>query len=238
MLQSAGHNVTALDMAACGINLEPIEKVCSFYNYSKPLLEFLENYPPDQKVILVGHSLGGLNLAYAMEYYPHKIIAAFFVTAYMTDTTHMRSYVIEKSLSGPFPDTRNKTICSPGDQEVAYYFGPAFLKESLYTLSPESDLELELLLERYDSLYLNDLSNKTKPFTQERYGSVPRCFITSQNDSAINITYQKFMIANYPPQPVLQVNNSDHMVMLSQPRNLTNAILQCASYYCSNTTTS
>ncbi|KAL6961511.1 (R)-mandelonitrile lyase [Sarracenia purpurea var. burkii] len=96
MLESAGHNVTALDMAACGINLEHIEKVCSFSNYSAPLLDFLKNSPPGKQYALVRHSLGGMNLAYAMEAYPDKIIFACFVTAYMPDVTHERSYVIEK----------------------------------------------------------------------------------------------------------------------------------------------
>ncbi|KAL6961579.1 (R)-mandelonitrile lyase, partial [Sarracenia purpurea var. burkii] len=95
LLESGGHNVTALDMAASGINLEHIENVLTFRIYNKPLLDFLESLPSHKKVILVGHSFGGVNLAFAMEYYPEKILAAIFVTANMPDTKHKPSYILE-----------------------------------------------------------------------------------------------------------------------------------------------
>lgn len=39
--------------------------------------------PPDERVILVGHSLGGLAVSQAMERFPSKISVAVFVTALM-----------------------------------------------------------------------------------------------------------------------------------------------------------
>jgi len=80
-LRSEGHSVTALDMAACGVNPRQIEKVDSVSEYHKPLITFLASLPPQEKVILVGHSLGGLSVSIAMEKYPQKISVAVFITA-------------------------------------------------------------------------------------------------------------------------------------------------------------
>ncbi|TYH44746.1 hypothetical protein ES332_D11G216800v1 [Gossypium tomentosum] len=45
-LESAGHRVTAVDMAASGINMKAIQGVHSMYEYSKPLLEILASLAP------------------------------------------------------------------------------------------------------------------------------------------------------------------------------------------------
>jgi len=95
-LESAGHKVTALDLAASGINLQKMEDVHTFSQYSEALLQLLATIPPNEKVILVGHSLGGLNIALAMEQFPEKILVGVFLTAFTPDIEHQPSYVLEK----------------------------------------------------------------------------------------------------------------------------------------------
>jgi len=95
-LESAGHKVTVLDLAASGINPRKIEDVHTFSQYSEPLLQLLATIPPNEKVILVGHSLGGLNIALATEKFPEKVAVAVFLTAFTPDIEHQPSYVLEK----------------------------------------------------------------------------------------------------------------------------------------------
>ncbi|KAE7999817.1 hypothetical protein FH972_004212 [Carpinus fangiana] len=95
-LESAGHLVTALDLAASGINMKAIRDVHTLHDYNQPLLDLLASLPPNQKVVLVGHSLGGLNLALAIDKYPEKVAVGVFVTASMPDTTHKASYVLDQ----------------------------------------------------------------------------------------------------------------------------------------------
>jgi len=96
LLEAAGHKVTALDMAASGIDLRKIEELRTLDDYTVPLMEFMECLPQEEKVILVGHSYGGMNLALAMEKYPKKIFVAVYLTAILPDSTHMSSYVLDK----------------------------------------------------------------------------------------------------------------------------------------------
>ncbi|KAI5352355.1 PREDICTED: salicylic acid-binding 2 [Prunus dulcis] len=54
-LESAGHRVTALDLAASRINTKAIQDVHSLAEYSEPLLEFIASLGPEEKVILGEH---------------------------------------------------------------------------------------------------------------------------------------------------------------------------------------
>lgn len=97
LLEANGHQVTSLDLAASGINMKPIQEVHTLCEYSQPLLELLASLPPDESVILVGHSLGGLNLALAMDKFPQKISVSVYLTAFMPDTVHQPSYVLDQA---------------------------------------------------------------------------------------------------------------------------------------------
>lgn len=83
LLQSSGHRVTALDMAASGIHPKQAEELNSISEYYEPLMEFLESLDAEERVILVGHSLGWIGMALAMESFPEKIAAAVFVSTLM-----------------------------------------------------------------------------------------------------------------------------------------------------------
>lgn len=83
LLRSSGHHVTALDLAASGVNPMQPNDLQSISDYFRPLRDFFAALPPHEKVILVGHSLGGLPISQAMEYFPTKISVAVFLTALM-----------------------------------------------------------------------------------------------------------------------------------------------------------
>lgn len=74
-------------MGASGMNPKQASQVCSFSDYYEPLMEFMETVPATEKVILVGHSLGGGPTSVAMERFPHKILVAVFVTANVLSQT-------------------------------------------------------------------------------------------------------------------------------------------------------
>ncbi|KAI7733337.1 hypothetical protein M8C21_028375, partial [Ambrosia artemisiifolia] len=96
LLEAAGHRVSAFDLAASGTNTQSIQDVATLSDYTKPLLDFMATIPPEEKVVLVGHSLGGMNIALAMEKFPEKVSVAVFLTAFMPDSDHKPSYVLDQ----------------------------------------------------------------------------------------------------------------------------------------------
>lgn len=83
LLKSAGHKVSAVDLGASGINPKQLDEIPTFCGYFKPLNDFMAALPPAEKVILVGHSFGGISVSVAMEKFAHNISVAVFVTAFM-----------------------------------------------------------------------------------------------------------------------------------------------------------
>uniref|UniRef100_A0A1J3H7R4 Methylesterase 4 n=3 Tax=Noccaea caerulescens TaxID=107243 RepID=A0A1J3H7R4_NOCCA len=102
MLEAAGHCLTAVDLAASGINMTRLEEIQTLKDYTKPLLEFLSSLGSDEdKVILVAHSMGGIPAALAADIFPRKIAAIVFVTSFMPDTRNPPAYVIDKVHKNP-----------------------------------------------------------------------------------------------------------------------------------------
>lgn len=99
LLKSSGHNVTAIDLAASGIDLQQVSTLRSISDYHRPLMELMTSLAEHEKVILVGHSLGGLAISEAMERFPDKISAAVFVTALMPGPSLSISTLINEVLS-------------------------------------------------------------------------------------------------------------------------------------------
>ncbi|RRT83420.1 hypothetical protein B296_00017725 [Ensete ventricosum] len=83
LLRLAGHRVTTLDLAASGVHPQRLDELESFADYSRPLTELMAAIPPHERVVLVGHSYGGVSLALAMEKFAEKILVAVFATALM-----------------------------------------------------------------------------------------------------------------------------------------------------------
>ncbi|KAG6507668.1 hypothetical protein ZIOFF_033019 [Zingiber officinale] len=78
-LESAGHKVSCLDMLG---HSDPNSILC-IQHYDAPLLDFMSHLNEDEKVVLVGHSAGGLSLTHAMHAFKSKIKLAIFVAATM-----------------------------------------------------------------------------------------------------------------------------------------------------------
>ncbi|KAK7346498.1 hypothetical protein VNO80_21019 [Phaseolus coccineus] len=230
LLESAGHRVTVLDLAASGINMQKIEDVHTFSQYTEPLLQLLATIPPNEKVMLVGHSLGGLNIALAMERFPEKILAGVFVTAFAPDTEHSPSYVLEKYGERTPSSAWMDTEFEPSGNKTSMLFGPKFLANKLYQLSPTQDLELAKTLVRASSLFLEDLSRQKK-FSKKGYGSVPRSYIVCTKDLAITLEYQRWMIQNAAINDVVYIEGANHMVMNSKPRQLLDSLQKIATKY-------
>ncbi|KAK1588372.1 hypothetical protein Q3G72_022585 [Acer saccharum] len=232
-LEAAGHRVTALDLAASGINMKAIQDVHTLYEYTEPLLEILASLPDNEKVILVGHSLGGQNLALAADKFPEKISAAVFFTAFMPDTTHKPSYVMDQYCERIPAENWLDTQFAPYDDDsskssrMTMFFGPKFLTSKLYQLSPIEDLELAKSLIRPGSLFLDDLSKSNK-YTSKGYGKVNRVYIICEEDQGIPKKFQQWMIDNYPVNHVMEIKGADHMGMLSKPKELCDCLSEIA----------
>ncbi|XP_030496272.2 methyl jasmonate esterase 1 [Cannabis sativa] len=233
LLKSTGHNVTAIDLTASGINPIQVNQINgSVVDYNKPLMDFMGTHNIN-KVILVGHSLGGLSISLAMESFPHKISAAVFVSASMPglNLTFLNIFQEFSRRSGSFLDSKFIFGNGPNNPATALVFGPNYLATKMYQLSPPEDLVLAGSLMRAWPLFNNELVMKQVKLSKERYGSVDRVFIVCDQDLTADESFQRWMIERNPPHQVKLINGTDHMVMISKPLNLFTHLLEIAETY-------
>ncbi|XP_038887453.1 methylesterase 3-like [Benincasa hispida] len=119
----------------------------------------------------------------------------------------------------------------PNRPPTAFVFGPRFLASKVYQLSPPEDLTLATLLMRPVSLFgEKDITDELK-LSEKNYGSVKRVFVMSEKDLVGNRDFQRWMIEKNPPDRVVEIEGSDHMVMMSKPLELWAHLELIAQYY-------
>ncbi|KAJ9177199.1 hypothetical protein P3X46_012438 [Hevea brasiliensis] len=230
LLKSAGYSVTALDMAASGVHPKQVHELHSFLDYFEPLMEFMESLPPEERVVLVGHSMGGIGVSVAIEKFPEKISAGVFVAAAMPGPDFDYKTIAQKYPKESFSPMDSKYIYDngPNNPPTATVIGPNFMASKFYHFSSPENLVLATLLVRPYPLF-SDLAihNEILP-TKERYGSVHRVYIVCDQE---NDVFQRLMIENNPPDEVKVIPDSDHMVMFSKPHDLCSSLMEIGDKY-------
>ncbi|KAJ4817266.1 hypothetical protein LUZ62_029832 [Rhynchospora pubera] len=235
LLQQAGHHVTAVDLAACGIHPSRLDDLRSFTDYAEPLLQTMVSIPPGEKVILVGHSFGGLSVSLAMERFPEKISVAVFAAAVMPCVEDPKLFISKVYFSNGLPrevfmDSKIKEKQDNPNQLPSIEFGPEYMSNRLYQNCPVEDLELAMLLVRPGTDFSDDPIYE-KMITKEKYGSVPRVYIICQDDLLVPKQFKKLMIEKSPGTELVEITGADHMVMLSKPTELFGVLQEIAKKY-------
>ncbi|CAI9758780.1 unnamed protein product [Fraxinus pennsylvanica] len=232
LLRSKGHRVTALDMAAVGVHPKRLEELASFSDYCNPLLEFLAALTSEERVILVGHSLGGLCISLAMERFPQKIEVAVFVSSFML-SPDIDGLAIRKEYLEQLDDMDSQATFGNGVDKppTSFLSGPKYLASRLYQLSPPEDLVLATLLMRPVVSYHGPEFQKEMALSKENYGSVRRVYLICENDNVLKPGFQRKLVEKIPCDEVKMISGADHMAMFSKPQELCSCLQEVAEKY-------
>ncbi|WVZ13143.1 hypothetical protein V8G54_017673 [Vigna mungo] len=236
LLNSAGLQVTSLDMAASGIHPNQVLDITSVSQYVEPLLQFLRSLPPEERVILVGHSFGGLCISLAMEFFPHKIAAAVFLTGWMPGPhlSYLSLFLEFKHRLSLKSNFGSKTVTDANTNDHPKRYMTCDLQNlasNVYQQSPPEDLTLaSSLLRPFPIFDDEDLRENTK-LTEENHGSVGRVYIVCEQDKIMEQDFQLSMVERNPPNEVKVIAGADHMPMLSKPQQLFSYLQEIANIY-------
>ncbi|XP_050206520.1 methyl jasmonate esterase 1-like [Mercurialis annua] len=231
LLKSADYKVTALDMAASGVNPKQVSDLRSFSDYYEPLIEFMASVSSEEKVILVGHSLGGFSISAAMEKFPEKVSVGVFVAAVMPGPD-LGSVTLREEFDkqvDSYMDTQIIFDNGPNNAPTAFLYGPEFLATKLYDLSPAEEVTLATLLSRPMPFYTP--SDQHIVITEEKFGSVPRVYVVCDKDNILKENFQRWMIEQNPPNDVELIAGSDHMVNVCMPQEFCKCLQKIANKY-------
>jgi len=229
MLKQKGHRVVALDLTSNGINrAAPTDQVKSIAHYAEPLLEYISNLGNNEKVTLVGHSLAGCPLSYAMEMYPTKISKAIFVSAFTPRNNQSFLSSANPKSFARLVENGVVVLNMEADSELPTSASLVLdhVKSYLYNESPDEDASLAQSLLTPTPF---PVSVEFLKLSEERYESIRRFYIMLMKDRLFPPEYQEYSIAQNPPEKVFKMHASDHSPFFSQPDQLCNLLIHIAT---------
>ncbi|KAK4416243.1 Salicylic acid-binding protein 2 [Sesamum alatum] len=137
---------------------------------------------------------------------------------------------LERTPPEEWLDTKFLPYGSAEENLTSMLFGPNFISSKLYNLCSPQDVALVNMLLRPSSLLLPDLSNKS-PFSEEGFGSLKRVYIVCPEDKAIPVDFQRWLVGTIGVDQVKEIEDADHMAMLSKPQELCQCLLEIISQY-------
>jgi len=228
LLQNSGHKVTAMDLTGSGLNTVDPNSITSFEDYDRPLLNILSEISLSQKVVLVGHSAGGLSLTHAIHVFGHRIAVAVYVAATMLS----HGFCTDQDVQQGTPDLLNEYEFYHGlgaeDPPTSAMVLRELQQEILYQLSPPEDAALASLLIRPTPLQAIQSASFT--VTSEEFMKVPRVYIKTLQDRVLQLDKQEAMIKMWPPDKVFSLD-TDHSPFFSSPLELHGHLLQIAQLF-------
>ncbi|KAK4339257.1 hypothetical protein RND71_040719 [Anisodus tanguticus] len=220
LLKETGFQVDAIDLTGSGAHSFDSNNITTLSEYVKPLTDFLENLPDGNKIILVGHDIGGACVSYAMELHRSKVSKAVFIAAAMLKIGQSILDMFSMQLgSNDLLQRSQNFIYANGKNHppTAIDFDKSFLKDVMFNETTAKDVELASVLLR--PIPFAPLTEKLS-LSATNYGSIPRFYIKTLDDFAIPVSLQEAMIDSNPPEQVFQMKGSDHSPFLSKPHAL------------------
>ena len=185
------------------------------------------------KVILVGHSAGGMTISAVAERVPNLLravvyLAGFLVPNGMSLLAMLQHETLSSALApGLFvgdPAAIGATRIHAGSTDAAYR---SLLKASFYGDVPESEFERAVSQLHCDES--NAGATAPSEITPGRFGTVPRHYILCTQDRAIPMSGQNHMIASVDAtiggKTLRHTLESSHSPFMSQPASLSKILI-------------
>ncbi|MCO5579932.1 hypothetical protein L7F22_033799 [Adiantum nelumboides] len=229
LLEDTGFITSAIDLAGSGIDSADPNCITSLEMYARPLTSFFDKLPETEKVILVGHDVGGACISFAMESFPKNIAKAIFISAAMIDNGQRAFDVFVPEVAGPDELLRKVQNFNYADKNMqsptSIEFDKARVKELFFNQTPAKDVALATLSLR--PVPFGPLTERIS-ITSEKYGRIPRYYIMTGEDHALTSAMQEKLVELNPPTQVFKMKGGDHAPFFSKPQALHKLLLEIA----------
>jgi len=187
----------------------------------------------DGKVILVGHSAGGMTISAVAEQVPNLLLAVVYLAGFIVPNgMSLLAMLMHETMSSALalglfvgdPVAIGATRINPRSRDKAYR---SLLKASFYADLSESDFADAAAQLHCDESNVGAVA--LSGITPGGFGTVPRHYIRCTQDRAIPVTGQDHMIATVDGtiggKTITHTLDSSHSPFLSQPTNLSRILI-------------
>lgn len=229
-LQRAGCRATALDLASASKDTTDPNSITSFAQYNKPAVDFIASLPDDEKVVLVGQSMGGFTNLEVMENFPEKIALAIFVAAPVTPSgvAYTESPVFDMMFKDTLLGEASRyTFANGADKPPTSVF---FVNTApfLYNGCAHEDIERASTLTKP---FPAQAMGKALSYTKERHGRVPSVFVRGLRDKTVTPPVQDYVVEHSGPFTEVVEIDAGHFAEWSHADEFAKLVLLLADKY-------
>lgn len=208
LMENAGHNVIAVDLPGHGSDRTPPSQI-TMEHYTRHLIQIIQNEPA--KVILVGHSFGGLVISQTAELIPNKIESLVYVAALLPENGQTFMGLNEKNSDAlPLPLT---VVQDMGYMKIDVNG----IRDNFYGETSEEDYLFAQKMHGEEPLipFVTPVT-----LTEQKFGRIKRYYIETLKDKSISPGFQREMVRQVPCERTFSLD-TDHSPFFSQPEKLT-----------------
>lgn len=216
-LEELGHSVLAVDLPGRQGKGQPGWPL-SLQDYVDDLAARVDQ--ERGKVVLVGHSLGGMSISAVAEKLPHKIERLIYLTAWVSPKG--------KSLAQLAQNNQGSKLHIA--TSMSWLKGVVTIKAQGFKECFCADCSDDGAAWAYSKLVPESLRTALGRvhLTQERFGSVPTSYVRCANDQALTLALQQQMLESIGCKDVYTLPSS-HSAFLSMPKQLAQVLHAAAT---------
>lgn len=221
LLSAQGHRVLAPDLPGMGQDTTPLSEI-TLDHWVKFVCDLVEKQ--DEKVILVGHSRGGIVISQAAEYVSQRLQGLIYLTAFLIPNGETLWQALQRY---PRSSDRPPDLIFSADQSTSTVT-TASIRHTFYNTTSDDWIkraELQVGPEPMTS-FLTPLA-----LTDTRFGQVPRAYIECLQDKAIPLALQRSMVSVLPCKQVTTLD-TDHSPFYSAPEAMCLTLREiCSNFF-------
>jgi pimeloyl-ACP methyl ester carboxylesterase len=218
VLEAKGHEVVTLELSGSSSNMKSIAEV-SLDAYVSAVADILAE--TDDKVVLVGHSLGGTVISQVAERFPGRIERLVYVTAFLIENGATALETMQSDSAGQLLPQ----LVFADDESYATVSEDVWRNVAFHDAKPDA---IEAALSRLAEKQATEPFVAKLELSNDRFGSVPKVYIRTEIDRILTPALQDRMIQNWPVEQVVSLD-AGHFPALSMPEQLAGALLSLAA---------
>jgi pimeloyl-ACP methyl ester carboxylesterase len=213
LLEARGHTAVAPNLPASAGDPAPPENA-DLESYATRIAGVIDGLPG--RVVLVGHSMGGIVTAAVSERRPHRLAAAVYVNGLMFRSGESLVAFLDEHAHLGVEDLVLKNMKVSADGQTAT-FPPEAAAHVFYNTCTPADAAAATtkLRPQRMKVYGDSLA-----LTPDRHGGVRRFYVEGLADNAVSIAYQRAMTQRTLCERIFTLEG-DHSPFLSAPDRLT-----------------
>ncbi|PFZ80662.1 alpha/beta hydrolase [Bacillus toyonensis] len=208
-LEALGHTVITLDLPGSGKDTTPSQNI-TLDSYVDAVTATINQQT--EKVIVVGHSMGGIVITQTAELIPNKIDKLVYLCAFLPQNGESLGSKLDGEAGPQF---------SINENDMTAELIPNLIEKTLLNATENEEIK-EASSKKMRPQPLGPFQQQLK-ISEENFGTVDRIYIETTLDRAIPIDFQRRMNTETPCSKIITLE-ADHSPFFSKATELVNCL--------------